>query len=164
MSELVTQVIRHVGVGTPTTLRLAMKGTRVRIEVASPESRVAPTRPTGVPEEDEERSLAVVGGTAERHGVLVEAGREIRWCEIATDLMTSHGHSGGARVTRAETMIVIYGAVALPRAVNASRLTVIKAKEAVIEAMVDLMRWADAHGYEADDVLDVAQARFEAGL
>ncbi|MEU2505492.1 ATP-binding protein [Streptomyces sp. NPDC007863] len=164
VSELVTQVIRHAGAGTPTTLRLAMKGTCVRVEVASPESRVPPTRPTGVPEEEGERSLAVLGGMAERHGVLVDAGREIRWCEVATDLATPHGHSGGSRVTRAETLIVLYGAVALPHAVNASRLTVVKVKGAVIEAMVDLMRWADAHGYDADDILDVAQARFEAGL
>ncbi|GGR22320.1 ATP-binding protein [Streptomyces roseolus] len=164
VSELVTQVIRQVGVGTPTTLRLAMEGTCVRIEVASPESDAAPTRSTSVSEEEKERSLAVIGGVAERHGVLVDAGRQVRWCEITTDLTTPHGHGGGSRVTRAESMIELCGVVTLPRAVNASRLTVVRAKDAVVEAMVDLMRWADAHGYDADDVLDVAQARFEAGL
>ncbi|MFF9471906.1 ATP-binding protein [Streptomyces roseolus] len=164
VSELVTQVIRQVGVGTPTMLRLAMEGTRVRIEVASPESDAGPTRFTGVSEEEKERSWAVVGGVAERHGVLLDAGRHVRWCEITTDLTTPHGHGGGSRVTRAESMIELCGAVALPCAVNASRLTVARAKDAVVEAMVDLMRWADAHGYDADDVLDVAQARFEAGL
>ena len=164
VSELVTQVIRKAGAGTLTTLRLAMRGTCVRIEVISPRSHARLKRSPGPLDAERERSLMVVGGLAERRGVLTDAGRETRWCEIATDLTTAHGHSGGARVTRAETMIAFCGAVPLPCAVNASRLAVARAKDAVIDVMVDLMRWADAHGYDADDVLDAAQARFETGL
>ncbi|MFJ6406531.1 ATP-binding protein [Streptomyces hydrogenans] len=164
VTELVTQVIRRAGTGTPTTLRLAMRGTCVRIEVISPATVRELSPRADASDEGMDRSLRVVAGTAKRHGFLGGANGETAWCEIATDLTTPHGHSGGSRVTRTETMISLCGALAFPDAVNASRLTAALAKDAVIELMVDLMRWVDVHGYDADDVLDAAEARFAAGL
>lgn len=163
VTELVTNVIRHVGVGTPTSLRLLMNGTYLRIEVSDPECRMLPTMSTAGPEAESGRGLALVDRITDRWGVLLGASRKVTWCEIATDLTAPNGHSGGMRVTRAEAMISLYGAVASPRAVNASRLATAVAKDAAIDVIVDLLCWMGAHGYDVDDALDVAQVRFEAG-
>ncbi|WP_053645688.1 MULTISPECIES: hypothetical protein [unclassified Streptomyces] len=85
------------------------------------------------------------------------------WCEIATDLTTPHGHGGGIRVTRAEAMISLYEAAASAHGARTTRLTPGTATRAVIELTVDLLAWADAHGYDADDILDAAQTRFDLG-
>jgi anti-sigma regulatory factor (Ser/Thr protein kinase) len=164
VSELVANVIRHVGSGTPTALRLSMSGTYLRVEVRDPDSRALPTLVAVGPDAESGRGLALVDAMADRWGVLLGSDHKVTWCEIATDLSTPNGHSGGVRVTRAEAMISLYGAVASPRAVNASRLSVIVAKDAAIDVVVDLLHWMVAHGFDADDVLDMAQARFESGL
>lgn len=163
VSELVTHVIRHVGVGAPTSLRLSMRGTNLRIEVSDPGRRSAPIRSSAALNEELDRNLVVVGEIADRWGVLSGVDRKVTWCEIATDLTASDGHSGGMRVTRAEAMISDHVAVASHQAINASPLATVVAKGAVIEMIVDLLRWMEAHGYDADDVLDSAQVRFDAG-
>ncbi|GAA2798994.1 ATP-binding protein [Streptomyces showdoensis] len=164
VSELVTNVILHVGPRTPTALRLSMNGTYLRIEVRDPDCRALPTLVAAGPGSDSGRGLALVDAMADRWGVLLGADRKVTWCEIATDLMSPNGHGGGVRVTRAEAMISLYGTVASPRAVSASRLSAAVAKDAAIDVIVDLLHWSGAHGYDADDVLDMAQMRFEAGM
>lgn len=42
-TELVSNVITHVGAGTPTTLAVSMNGTYLRIEVQDPDTRALPT-------------------------------------------------------------------------------------------------------------------------
>ncbi|MFF6777784.1 ATP-binding protein [Streptomyces sp. NPDC012637] len=164
VSELVTNVIRHVGPGTPTSLRLSMNGTYLRIEVRDPDCQALPTVIAAGPDSESGRGMALVDAMADRWGVLLGSDRKVTWCEIATDLTAPHGHAGGIRVTRAEAMISLYGAVASPRAVNADRLSVAVAKDAAIDVIVDLLHWMGSHGYDADDVLDMAQARFASGL
>ncbi|MES9806748.1 ATP-binding protein [Streptomyces cinereoruber] len=164
VSELVSLVIRHVGVGTLTSLRLSMNGIHVRIEVKHAGDRMTPSPAAPLPDVETDMGLALVDRIADRWGVLTRPDHNGMWCEIATDLTTPHGHSGGVRVARAESMLSLYGVVSSPRAVNASRLAATVAKEAVIEVIADLLYWVDAHGYDADDVLDAAQARFGAGL
>ncbi|MET9722977.1 ATP-binding protein [Streptomyces zaomyceticus] len=164
VSELVTNVIRHVGSGTPTSLRISMNGTYLRIEVRDPDCRALPTLVAAGPDSEAGRGVALVDAIADRWGVLLGSDRKVAWCEIATDLNASNGHGGGVRVTRAEAMISLYGAVASPRALNASRLSIAVARDAAIDVMVDLLHWMGAHGYDADDVLDMAQTRYESGL
>ncbi|MFF5386792.1 ATP-binding protein [Streptomyces sp. NPDC013012] len=164
VSEFVSLVIRHVGAGTPTSLRLSMNGIHVRIEVKYPGDRMSPPSGASSPDVEAAMGLALVGGVAERWGALTRSDHNGMWCEIATDLTTPHGHSGGTRVTRAESMLSLYGVVSSPRVVNASRLAATVAKEAVVEVIADLLYWVDAHGHDADDVLDAAQARFDVGL
>jgi hypothetical protein len=141
-----------------------MSGTYLRVEVRDPDSRALPTLIAVGPDAESGRGLALVDAVADRWGVLLGSDHKVTWCEIATDLSTPNGHSGGVRVTRAEAMISLYGAVASPRAANASRLSVTVAKDAAIDVVVDLLHWMVAHGFDADDVLDMAQARFESGL
>ncbi|MBD0709849.1 MULTISPECIES: ATP-binding protein [unclassified Streptomyces] len=160
VSELVSRVIREAGTGAPTSLRLLMSGTSLRIEVRGPSSQLPPPTPGA----SADMGMVLVEGFADRWGVVAEPEHRVTWCEIGTDLTTSDGHSGGARVTRAEAMLSLYGAVALPQVINGSRLAAAVASDVVVQVIVDLLHWVEAHGYDADDVLDVAQARFDAGL
>ncbi|MEV4946068.1 ATP-binding protein [Streptomyces sp. NPDC053755] len=164
VSELVSNVIRHVGAGTPTALRLSMNGTYLRMEVRDPDARALPTLLSASPDAESGRGMTLVDAMADRWGVLLGSDHKWTWCEIATDLSTPSGHGGGVRVTRAEAMISLYGAVASPRSERASPLSMAVAKDAAIDVMVDLLHWMGAHGFDADEVLDIAEARFEAGL
>ncbi|MFH9722350.1 ATP-binding protein [Streptomyces sp. NPDC017254] len=162
--ELASLVFRQGGAGTSSSLRLSMRGTFLRIEVRDSGVHTHPTLAVLTSDDEADMGLALVDGIADRWGVLVGPDHKGTWCEIATDLTSPHGHSGGARVTRAEAMISLYGAISSPRAVNATKVTAATAKDAVIEVVADLLRWVDAHGYDTDDVLDAAQARFDFGL
>ncbi|WP_344356140.1 ATP-binding protein [Streptomyces gobitricini] len=161
-SELVANVINHVGVGTPTTLAVSMSGTYLRIEVHDPDTRALPTLLQAGPDSEGGRGMALVDAVADRWGVQLRADRKVTWCEIATGLMSADGHSGGPRVTRAEAMLALYEAARLPRAATPSLLSVAMAEEVAIDVIADLLHWLRAHGRDADEVLDQAQTHFEA--
>ncbi|MFD5105989.1 ATP-binding protein [Streptomyces cinereoruber] len=163
MTELVTRVIRQAGAGTPALLSLSMKGTSLRVEVRVPGEYEVPMPASSRAEDQEAMAEMLLGSYAERWGVREGPGFKATWCEIATDLTTPHGHGGGVRVTRAEAMISLYEAAASADGVRTTRLTPVTATSVVIELIVDLLAWADAHGYDADDILDAAQTRFDLG-
>ncbi|MEU9183124.1 ATP-binding protein [Streptomyces sp. NPDC048484] len=164
VSELVSNVVTHVGAGTPTTLALAMNGTFVRIEVHDTDTRALPTLVGASADAESGRGMMLVGAVAERWGVQLRSDHKVTWCELATDLPSPHGHSGGTRVTRAEAMLGLYGAARLPRtaATEDSLLSVAVAEEAAIDVIADLLHWLRAHGCDPDEALDRAQTHFEA--
>ncbi|MEU3887482.1 ATP-binding protein [Streptomyces sp. NPDC029041] len=86
-SELVTNVIRHVGEGVPVTVRLwRAEGGRVRLGVSDPDPRVPPVLVAGAGAEAESgRGLALLEALAVRWGVEQEAGRKTVWCELWTE-------------------------------------------------------------------------------
>jgi anti-sigma regulatory factor (Ser/Thr protein kinase) len=163
VSELVSNVITHVGPGTPATLAVFMRGTHLRIEVHDPETGALPTlRDTGM-ESEEGRGMALVNAVADRWGVLLCPDGKVTWCELATRLPTADGHVEASSVMRAEALLRHYAAAAQPgRRAGASRLTSTVAEETVIAAITDFLHWFRAHGRDADDMLDRAQMRFEA--
>ncbi|MGI5482596.1 ATP-binding protein [Streptomyces lavendofoliae] len=160
VSELVTNVIAHVGVGTPTTLAVSMNGTFLRIEVHDPDTRVLPTLLQAGSDAECGRGMALVNAAADRWGVQLRADRKVTWCEIATGLTAPDGHSGGPRVTRAESLLALFGAASSSRSA-ASLLTVAVAEEVAIDMISDLLHWLQAHGCDPDDAVDRAQTRFE---
>ncbi|MER7106357.1 ATP-binding protein [Streptomyces sp. NPDC000229] len=164
VSELVANVITHVGAGTPTTLAVSMSGTHLRIEVHDPDTRALPTLIQAGPDAECGRGMGLVDAVADRWGVQLRADRKVTWCEIATGLTAPDGHSGGPRVTRAEAMLALYGAARLPRAATPSLLSVAVAEEAAIDVIADLLHWLQAHGCDPDEALDRAQTHFEAEL
>ncbi|WP_371664954.1 ATP-binding protein [Streptomyces sp. NBC_00280] len=162
VSELVSNVITHVGPGTPTTLAVSMKGTHLRIEVYDPDTRALPTLLDGDVNSESGRGLELVTCTADRWGVQLLADQKVTWCELSTGLTSPTGHRRGPHVTRAERMLGLYCGVKLPTAVSTGRLNAATAEETVICAIADLLHWLRAHGRDADDVLDRAQMHFEA--
>lgn len=95
VSELVANVITHVGIGTPTTLAVSMNGTYLRIEVHDPDTRVLPTLLAAGSEAESGRGVALVDSVTDRWGVQLRADRKVTWCELATGLTAPDGHGEG---------------------------------------------------------------------
>ena len=115
VSELVANVITHVGNGTPATLMVSMNGTCLRIEVHDPDTRALPTLVDAGSDSESGRGMALVDAVAERWGVLLRPDRKVTWCELATGLAVPNGHVGGAGVTGAEALLSVYTASRLSR-------------------------------------------------
>ncbi|MFB7334617.1 ATP-binding protein [Streptomyces adustus] len=163
VSELVSNVINHVGIGTPATLVVSMSGTRVRVEVHDPGIRALPALLDAAPDAEAGRGMALVGAVTDRWGVLLQAERKVTWCELATELPSVGGHSGGARVNRVEALLSAYGrAEARLRLVGSGAPGVVE--ERAIGLIVDVLHWFRAHGHDTDEALDRAQTHFEAEI
>ncbi|WP_323178297.1 ATP-binding protein [Streptomyces sp. NBC_00620] len=169
VSELATNVIQHVGEGTPVTLRVALSEPYLRMEVEDPDARALPTLLAASSALESGRGMALVDTlTDHRWGVFLRGGSKVVWCELATDASAECGRNNGPRVTRAEAILDLYGAWQLPHggAISGSgrALSVAAAEEAAIGMMADVLHWLRAHGYDPDDVLDRAQTHFEAEI
>ncbi|MDG9690441.1 ATP-binding protein [Streptomyces sp. DH17] len=162
VSELVANVITHVGAGTPTTLAVKLNGASLRIEVHDPDTRALPMLLAADVESEGGRGMALVAAVTERWGVQLGADRKVTWCEIATGLPSVSGHDGCLRMTRVEAMIGLYGAHGARPGPRSGRLGITEGEEAAISVITDLLHWLSAHGRDADDVLDRALVRFEA--
>ncbi|MEV0222348.1 ATP-binding protein [Streptomyces sp. NPDC050704] len=163
VSELVSNVITHVGLGTPTTLTVAMNGTHLRIEIHDPDSRALPTLLSPDLDAETGRGMALIGAVADRWGVQLLADRKVTWCELSTSLTAPNGHSVSPRVARVEKVLDLYRvATPLHTAADPSRLNSAKAEAVAIDVIADLLHWLRAYGRNADGVLDRAQTHFEA--
>ncbi|MFE9684268.1 ATP-binding protein [Streptomyces sp. NPDC006285] len=164
VSELVSNVITHVGPGTPAKLAVSMNGAYLRIEVHDPDTRALPTLLDAGSEAEAGRGVAIIDAVADRWGVQLIADKKVTWCELATGLPYPQGQTEGTRLARAEAMLGLYGTASLPRATasEGSLLSVAVAEEAAIDVIADLLHWLRAHGCDPDDALDRAQTHFEA--
>ncbi|MFJ8024361.1 ATP-binding protein [Streptomyces sp. NPDC096311] len=162
VSELVSNVITHVGPGTPTTLTVSMDGTHLRIEVHDPDPRALPTLLDAGADSEGGRGMALVDAIADRWGVQLHADRKVTWCELATSLSSPNGHTGGVRVARAGAMLGLYDAAQLNRGAEASTSSVAVVEETAIAVIADLLHWLQAHGRDVNEALDRAQMHLEA--
>jgi hypothetical protein len=82
VSELLTNVIRHLGEGTPVTLRVTCESGRTRIAVTDPEPYAWLTVRAAGPDDENGRGLLLLDALAMRWGV--EQGPEGKtvWCEL----------------------------------------------------------------------------------
>ncbi|MFJ3517218.1 MULTISPECIES: ATP-binding protein [unclassified Streptomyces] len=85
VTELLANVIRHLGEGTPVTLRVTGgtgRATRTRVELTDPDPRAwpVPRRATGT--EESGRGLALLDAVALRWGVTRGARAKTVWCEL----------------------------------------------------------------------------------
>ncbi|OEU96438.1 hypothetical protein AN216_20750 [Streptomyces oceani] len=87
VSELVTNVIRHVGEGVPISLRLVRHVVRhedrLRIELTDPCPRVLPMLLSASAEQEYGRGLALVDALAACWGVIPHKDSKTTWCELA---------------------------------------------------------------------------------
>ncbi|WP_240803780.1 ATP-binding protein [Streptomyces sp. A0592] len=94
VTELLANVVRHLGEGTPVTLRVTGNGraARTRVELTDPDPRAWPVpRPAGEGDESG-RGLALLDAVALRWGVTQGHGAKTVWCEL------DPGHSPHGRV------------------------------------------------------------------
>ncbi|MFI7338424.1 ATP-binding protein [Streptomyces sp. NPDC050085] len=166
VTELVSNVITHVGRGTPVTLASSMNGTFARFEIHDPDTRALPTLLDATSESEGGRGMTLVDAMSDRWGVQLRADRKVTWCELATDVASPGGHSGGARVARAEVVLGLYGMTGEARSAGVegshlSALSVVMAQRSVVDMVTDVLHWARAHGCDPDEVLEWAQMKFE---
>ncbi|MEU6374418.1 ATP-binding protein [Streptomyces sp. NPDC046909] len=84
VTELVGNVIRHVGEGTPVRVRVArVEGGRVRVEVADPDARALPVLLHATGDDEAGRGLALLDAMALRWGVEQGVAGKAVWCELA---------------------------------------------------------------------------------
>ncbi|WP_406169582.1 ATP-binding protein [Streptomyces sp. NBC_00996] len=166
VSELVSNVITHVGVGTPTTLAVSMNGAYLRIEVHDPDTRALPTLIQAGVDSEGGRGMALVEATADRWGVELRADRKVTWCELATGPTSTIPKTPTPRLSRAAGLLDLYRAESAPpvMSVGSHPLCAAVAEEAAIDIIADLLHWLQAHGRDADEVLDRAQTHFEAEI
>jgi anti-sigma regulatory factor (Ser/Thr protein kinase) len=162
VTELASNVIRHVGAGTPATLAVSMSGTYLRIELHDPDTRALPTLLIAECEAESGRGMTLVDAATDRWGVILRADSKVVWCELATDLTGPNGHTDSLRVAHAEEYLSLYGTARHPGASGASRLSLAVAEESAIDLISDLLHWLRAHGCDPDEALDRAQTHFEA--
>ncbi|MER6618438.1 ATP-binding protein [Streptomyces xantholiticus] len=164
LSELVSNVIKHVGSGTPTRLMLSMRGTRLRIEVQDPDARALPTLLAPDWEAEGGRGVALLDSIADSWGVVLRENCKITWCELATSAESPHGHVTNPGVVRADALLGLYGTVTRQPPPAANRLCVAVAEEAAVDVIADLLLWLRAHGRDVDDALDRALIHCDAEL
>ncbi|MCZ4510680.1 ATP-binding protein [Streptomyces sp. ActVer] len=164
VSELASNVITHVGLGTPAILAVSMNGMHLRIEVHDPDTRALPTLLDAHIDAEGGRGMALVDAVAARWGVQLRPDRKITWCELVTGLRSPNGHVEGPGVQRAETLLEFHTGVRSPCQPGPGRVGRAMAEESVIAVITDFLHWLRAHGCDVDEALDRAQTRYDVEL
>ncbi|WP_406122788.1 ATP-binding protein [Streptomyces sp. NBC_00989] len=82
-TELVTNVIDHVGEGTPVTVRvLGTDDGHTRVEVTDPDPRALPLLLRATATDEHGRGMALLDALALRWGVEQGADHKTVWCEL----------------------------------------------------------------------------------
>ncbi|WP_369271713.1 ATP-binding protein [Streptomyces sp. R11] len=82
VTELVGNVVRHVGEGTPVSVRVARAGPCIRVEVADADPCAWPVLLYAEGDDESGRGLALLDAVALRWGVVQgESGKTV-WCEV----------------------------------------------------------------------------------
>ncbi|NUT25681.1 MAG: ATP-binding protein [Streptomyces sp.] len=154
VTELATNVVKHVGEGASATLILEWRGERLRLEVHD-KSQAMPSLSTAGCDEECGRGLHLLSSLALDWGAeLTSAGKAV-WCEVAVG-------AGRAclRVERAVAALEKYqrSDYALSPQAKAGNVVL---EESAIELIADLLHWTAARGQDPDDFLDRVQMRYE---
>ncbi|MER7814117.1 ATP-binding protein [Streptomyces sp. NPDC096153] len=82
VSELLTNVIRHLGEGVPVTVRVVHGQGRTRVEVTDPDPRALPVLRVAAADDEGGRGLALLDAVTLRWGVDQGPGTKTVWCEL----------------------------------------------------------------------------------
>ncbi|MGW7573482.1 ATP-binding protein [Streptomyces sp. NPDC054765] len=84
VSEILGNVIRHVGEGTPVVVHISGEaGGHTRVEVTDPDPRALPVRLRATGEDECGRGMALIEAVSLRWGVRQEIGHKTVWCELS---------------------------------------------------------------------------------
>ncbi|MFJ1606580.1 ATP-binding protein [Streptomyces sp. NPDC088253] len=154
VTELATNVIKHVGEGADALLVLEPVDDRLRVEVHD-KSRVVPTVRSAGYELECGRGLHLLSAMCLEWGTLLTASGKAVWCELSLEPAR---HC--MRIQRAATVLSEYR-----RVVGASSPAVptrALLEESVTDVIADLLHWLAAQGGDPEEALDRAQMHFEA--
>ncbi|WP_328386069.1 ATP-binding protein [Streptomyces sp. NBC_00400] len=83
VSEIVGNVIRHVGEGTPVVIRvIGGAADSIRVEVTDPDARALPVLLRAGGDDERGRGLALMEAVSLRWGVRREGACKTVWCEV----------------------------------------------------------------------------------
>ncbi|MEU9410325.1 ATP-binding protein [Streptomyces sp. NPDC048281] len=153
VTELATNVLKHVGEGVSATLILEWRGERLRVEVHD-KSRTIPALRSAECDEECGRGLHLISACSLEWGAVLTAAGKAVWCEIPL----SAGKSC-RRVERAAEALEGYRAGCRGRH---GKMAEAGMEESAIELIADLLHWSAARGQAPDDLLDLAQMYYEA--
>ncbi|GAB2805194.1 hypothetical protein GCM10027073_42150 [Streptomyces chlorus] len=165
VSELVSNVLTHVGIGTPGLLVVSVNGADLRIEVHDPDTRALPAVVLADADAEGGRGMTLVDALADRWGVQLHEHHKVTWCELATGAAPPGDSTGHPSVTRAEALLDLYATLRPPKCSYESgpgRVGRMVAEESAIDAITDFLRWFRAHGCDVEEALDRAQTRYDA--
>ncbi|MCX4788849.1 ATP-binding protein [Streptomyces sp. NBC_01221] len=109
-TELITNVIRHLGEGVPVTVRASCEQGRTRLEVTDPDPRALPVLCRATGDDETGRGLALLDALALRWGVEQAPGTKTVWCELPGGDRTSPGEPSA--VIRADLEGMSVGVIA----------------------------------------------------
>ncbi|GAA2659783.1 hypothetical protein GCM10010400_17570 [Streptomyces aculeolatus] len=160
-TELVTNVICHVGTGGPVTLATSLRDTQLRLELRDPamDSVPIPAKPT--PDDETGRGLLRVAATAANWGVDLRDNGKTTWVELATGLDSATAHAGGGRVTAAEALLILYRQQQHRTLHVDSPLSVAMLEDVATHLIHDVLHWLESHGFDRDTMLARAEACLE---
>ncbi|WBB63977.1 ATP-binding protein [Streptomyces sp. WMMC500] len=158
-TELVTNVVSHVGAGVPVTLTTSMRDTRLRLELHDPGTNSVPIPAKPAPDDETGRGLLLVAATAADWGVDLRDDGKTTWVELATGLDSPTAHAGGDRVTAAEALLILYRQQHHRTCYADSPLSAALLEDAATHLIADVLCWLAAHGYDHDEVLCRAEER-----
>ncbi|MET8447054.1 ATP-binding protein [Streptomyces sp. NPDC005209] len=153
VTELATNVLKHVGEGASATLVLEWRGERLRLEVHD-QSRAIPALKTALCDDECGRGLHLLATLAVDWGTVLTAAGKAVWCEIPLSAGRTCRRIGRA----AEALENYQGEGAGSR----GRGEEVGLEESAIELIADLLHWSVARGHDPDDILDRAQLHYEA--
>ncbi len=155
VTELATNVVKHVGEGASATLILEWRGERLRLEVHD-KSPVVPSLKTLGCDEECGRGLHLLAALAVDWGTVLTAMGKAVWCEILI--------SSGQACRRIERAVEVLEGYQGPRRGAPLRGSgrAIGLEESAVELIADLLHWTAARGLDPDDILDRAQMHYEA--
>lgn len=98
VSELLSNVITHVGEGTPVTLRVSGTRTgRIRVELRDPAPGIWPALRSAAEGDESGRGLLLVDALALGWGVEQAPYGKTVWCELRAPTRPALGEDGGGR-------------------------------------------------------------------
>ncbi|MFE7897447.1 ATP-binding protein [Streptomyces sp. NPDC057424] len=155
VTELATNVLKHVGEGALATLILEWTGERLRLEVHD-KSPVVPKIRAAACGDECGRGLHLLAAMTEDWGTVLTAGGKAVWCEIPLN-----GERGCRRDERAAEALENYER-GERRPGHQGRGRDVRLVESAVELIADLLHWTTARGHDPDDILDRAQMHYEA--
>jgi anti-sigma regulatory factor (Ser/Thr protein kinase) len=155
VTELATNVIKHVGAGTAATLVMEPDAARLRVELHDKSSAVPALRDPGC-EDDCGRGLRLLEALAAEWGTVITAAGKAVWCEIA---LRPAPHLRQLR--RAVVALEHYrGEVGLAGMYQVRNPVILQ--DSATDLIADLLHWVASQGGDPDDLLDRAQMHYEA--
>ncbi|MGW2256924.1 ATP-binding protein [Streptomyces sp. NPDC001780] len=155
VTELATNVLKHVGYGVPATLVLEPGGDRLRVEVHDT-SPIVPTLRQAECADECGRGLHLLAAMALSWGTVLTAAGKAVWCELPFSSAKQC-----SRAQRASAVLGTYQSLpGAPSGLDIARLPV--AEDCAAGLIADILHWLASHGGDPEAMLDWAQMHYEA--